>query len=219
VKAGIFFKYRLEVGTLATFAATGTRAAVHDDLPSLARAYAEKTVRFERRYDDFSSLFTAAMALDRPAQLFIHNGNSSDMCSYIVVIRDARGILNCVEHAGDVLCVIGMIRSLSESEDEPVVVHTIGADRTMNRLLSQVSAPEVNKFPRTWKIINPADLFASLDRYFAERFARCEVAAIPQLIAKGDGPELTQLVFGTAGAPKRGGVFPVPLPDYGLGYL
>lgn len=219
VDAGLFFKYTLEVEMLAKFAGAGIRVAVYDDLPQLARAYTEKPVRFQRRYDDFGSLSTVSIALDCPAQIFIHDGDSSDICSYIVVIRDAGGILNCIEYAGDVLCVIGMIRSLSEAEGEPVVIHTIGADRTMNRLLSQVSASEVNEFPRSWKIINPAGLFASLDGYFAEQLAQCEVAAILQLMAKDSGPELTRLVFGTAAAPKQGRVFPVPLPDYGMGYL
>ena len=143
----------------------------------------------------------------------------------MVVIRDAKGIFNCVEYAGDVLCVIGMIRSLSEAEGELVMVHTIGADHAINRLLSQVSAPEANEFPRTWKIISPERLFVSLHNYFAERLAQREVAAIQEMAGKADGPELTRAVFGatklsvTTAVKGQRGVFPIPLPDYGMGYL
>jgi len=222
VDAGRFWKYTLETKMLRRFDAVDIRPAVYGDLPRLARAYAEKAVRFERRYDDFNSLFTASMALDRPAQIFIHEGDSSDICSYIVVVRDTKGILNCVEYAGDPLRVVGMLRSLSEGEGETVVVHTIAADRTMNHLLSLVSQPEINKVPRTWKILSREGLFASLNNYFAERLPQSEVAAIQELMGKIDGPELTRVVFGTAKLPivtEAGSPFPIPLPAYGMDYL
>jgi len=225
VNTGIFWKYRLENRMLTRFDAMDIRLAVYDDLPWLARAYAEKAVRFERRYDDFNSLFTASMALDRPAQIFVHEESSSGTCAYIVIIRDSEGVLNCVEYAGDLLRVIGMIRSLCEAEGGPVVVHTIGADRTMNRLFSQVSVPEANKFSRTWKIISPEGLFVSLHNYFAERLAQTEVSMIQEMAGKVDGPELTRAVFGTTKLPiitavkAEGCPFPIPLPDYGMGYL
>ncbi len=225
VDAGVFWKYTLETKMLPRFDAVDIRPAVYGDLPWLARAYAEKAVRFERRRGDFDSLFTASMALDRPAQIFIHEGDSSDICLYIVVIRDTKGILNCVEYAGDPPRVVGMVRSLSEGEGEPVVVHTIGADRTMNQLLSLMSQPEINKVSRTWKILSREGLFASLNNYFAERLAQSEVSAIQELMGKIDGPELTRVVFGAAKLPivtavgEAGSPFPIPLPDYGMGYL
>jgi len=207
---------------LARFDAVNMRPAVHDDLPWLARAHAEKAVRFERSYDDFSELFKASMARGRPAQIFIHKEN--DTCSYIVTIRDAGGILTCVEYAGDPLQVVGMIRSLCEAEGGPIVVNTIGADRTINRLLSLVSVPEINEFPRTWKIISPEGLFASLYGYLTERLAKNKVQAVLELLRKIEGPELTRVIFGPArpsitAAEGLEDVFPVPLPDYGMDYV
>ena len=225
MNAGVFVKYRLETEILAGFAAMGMRPVTYDDLPLLAQVYAEKGVRFGRTLDDFEQLFAAAMALGRPAQIFVHEESSSGTCAYIVIPRDDKGILNCVECAGDALCVIGMIRSLSEGEGGPVVVHTLGADRMMNRLLSQVSVPEANELPRTWKIISPEGLFTSLHRYFTERLAQSEVSRLQESIGKIDGPELTRMVFGVTklpiatAVPRQGGLCPVPLPNYGMDYL
>lgn len=89
----------------------------------------------------------------------------------------------------------------------------------MNRLLSQVSVPIVNEFPRVWKVISPDALSASLQDYLAERLSQDEVWAIQESVRTSDGPELTRMVFGMADATKQAGVFPIPLPGYGMGYL
>ncbi|MCD6238058.1 MAG: GNAT family N-acetyltransferase [Thermotogae bacterium] len=233
VGAGIYFMSTLKSDILGEFEPIDVRVAKQADLPLMSAMHSTKRVRFERSVEQFELIFRAIsegqVIPGHTVEIFISE------CGYIVLTRDDKKNLNCIEHAGDTLCIIGMIKSvLQKKQANSLILHTIGTEYGLNRLLSKICQPMRRNLSGTIKIIDPEKLGKSLTSYFSQRtnvevkLSNTYTLEIGRHVFELSTEDFTRTIFGSTEKIRETydeitaltkGVLPIPLPDYGMDYV
>ncbi len=232
VGAGTYFMYTLRPELLEEFNPIDVRIAKRSDIPFLSRMHNSKSVRFERTVEQFELIFNAVTSGQvipgSPVKILVSE------CGYLVLTHDEKGIVNCVEHAGDTLCIIEMLKAIFEERRyNSAILHTTGDEYGLNRLLSRISQFRIRNLLGTIKVIEPAKLGESLASYFSQRtsarirFSSDYTLEVGRYVFRPSAKDFTRIVFGsTEKLEEYNGlkelvrnVLPIPLPDYGLDYV